>query len=364
MAGKGRETQSHPFAVRLLTQVSLVRNLPDVPFPGRLSDKAHRSVGDRLAERVIEVLGAEDVTDDETLAVTAEAMYGLLPASERKAGYHLLQIGGAPEGVALWCEVMCSNHLTFSACGTWRSSTAAHEALQAVVKRVEQQIAFAYDETLGYLSAQLTLVGTGLRIRSWMHLAGITHFNYLNELTNAADSASVLVEMDEGCEPPPGCLYILFNKTSLDASAEELVARFDRFLGQVEKQERQARERLAADETFLLLDRLVRVQAVLGNALLMNEAEALDALSDLRLGADVGALEKVATGPERDDWFEELRDGPFVTRFVPKLEDRVTLPEQVAEVPQWRLDAYRAAFLKIFAEFDISKTFLKRRMPR
>ncbi len=360
---KGPTSVSRLRTTRLLTQLSLVRNLSGMPFPARMSDKMLHAMGDRLAERIIEVAGAEDVTDDTELALIGETLYGILPASERKPGYHLLRLPQSTERLAFWCEVMCSNHLTFSVSGHYLDSEEPHQMLAELVRDVEKKIPFAYDENLGYVTAQLSLIGAGLRIRSWLHLAGLTHFNYLQELVNAAEAAGILVEMEEGNAPPPGCIFILFNQHTLGRSARDIVSGFDRFLVQVVKQESLARERLALDETYLLLDRLVRAQAILGASLMMCEAETLDVLSDLRLGADVGALTKCKMNPLAEDWFEMMHDEVFCVRFSTLLEDRLLLPAQVMDSPQWRLDAYRATALRLFAEYDISKKFLKRALP-
>ncbi len=364
MASKSKLPRKDLQKVRLRTQLSLVRNVPGIPFPLKMPEKLLRDWGERLTARLIECIpGAEDITDDVELALTGEVLYGILPANERSAGYHLLRLPSTDPEIDCWCEVMCTNHLTFSATGRFIDSQEPLAMLEFMVRNLERKMPFVYDEKLGYLSAQLTLVGTGLRIRSWLHLAGLTHFNYLHELANAAEAAGLLVEMDEHGTPPPGCLFILFNRHTLGHTAEDIVHRFDHFLTQVVKQECIARKRLAFDEPYLLLDRLIRAQALFANALMMGEDETQDLLSDLRLGADVGAITKCKTQPLACDWFEMMCDSVFCHRFLDLLEGRIQVPPAIVRTPQWRLEAYRAEALRLFSKFDISETFLRKALP-
>ncbi len=350
--------------VRLRTQLSIVRNVPNMAFPGQISEKMRAGFGEKLASKIIDlVAGAEDVTDDAELALMGETIYGILPLSERKTGYHLLRIPSPVSSWECWCEVMCTNHLTFSICGRFVDTEKPYEHLAAFLRKLEEKMPFAYDETLGYLAAQMTLVGTGMRLRSWVHLGALVHFNYVHELNNAAEAAGILVETEEHEPPPPGSIYILFNRHTLGCSPEDTIRRFDHFMGQVVKQEMLARERLALDEPYLLLDRLIRAKTIFANTLMLCEGEMLDLLSDLRIGADVGAVKRLKVDPFADAWFETLRDSVFCVRMLDFIEDQVQLPPSVMESPQWRLEACRAEAARLFSKFDISKKYILRAIP-
>ena len=183
-SSKASEENLPLFCVK--TQISFVRNVSGAPFPLRMAPQAAKALGKQLAAWVAKfVARAEDLTEDALLADAGEVVYGLTPRKERGPGYRLLRLTSS-DGLVVWCELMSANHLTFSVCGDFLDFGARTEALRHFVDALAEPVGFAYDERLGYLTAQTSLVGTGLRIRSWMHLGGLAHFGYLRELCNAS----------------------------------------------------------------------------------------------------------------------------------------------------------------------------------
>ncbi len=356
-----RNTKTFLRATYLRSQLSLVRNIHGEPFSSKLKPRAAKALGKRLTETVIEVLNAEDVTDDQVLMEMGDTLYGLLPKQERSAGYHLLRIPVKTGTLKadIWCEVMCYNHLTFSICGAYFDFKRALRVLQKVVDQLEDHLPYAYHERLGYLSAQLTLTGSGLRVRSWMHLGGLAHFNYLRELANAGLHYGVLIEHTQTEILPPGNLFILFNRYSMRWTAEETVMRYQAFLEEVIRQEAQALMRFFYDEPYLMLDALIRVQTTFKSALLVSEQEALDLLSDLRIGVVSGAAQ-AEFNVLASDWFD-LFKGPL---FYPILGHRLSLsqvlPPHIQCFAEWRDGALRANALRSFADFTISDELIRR----
>ncbi len=342
------------------TQISLVRNVSGAPFPMRMAPSAAKALAEQLTAWLARfVARSEDLTQDDALADAGEALHGLSPRKERGPGYRLLRLTSA-EGLEVWCELMSANHLTFSVCGDFLDFGARTEALRRFVDALAEPVGFAYDARLGYLTAQTSLVGTGLRIRSWMHLGGLAHFGYLRELCNAAEARGSYVELEHPDNPPPGCLIILFNRFSLGARAEAIAERHRAFLLRVSEQETEARWRLVRDEPFVFLDVLSRAKALLKCATMVSENEALDLLSDIRMGLTTGAATARRVDPLAPGWFDDARDGVFFARHGRALRRECPLPHDVDTFTPWRDDALRAAWMRPLASFSLSKELVER----
>lgn len=352
------ETTLWSFCVK--TQLSFVRNVTGAPFPLRMSPRAAKALAEKLREALTRLVGeVEDCTDDEVLADAGEVLYGLSPRRERGPGYRLLRLV-SHEKLIVWCELMSANHLTFSVCEGVLDFGARTEALRRFVDGLAGPLGFAYDARLGYLTAQTSLVGTGFRIRSWMHLGGLSHFGCLRELCNAAEAKGTYVELESPDNPPPGCLIILFNRFSLGARAEEIAKRHQAFLMRVAEQEALARERLVRDEPFIFLDMINRAKVTLLNAMMISENEALDLISDLFMARTAGVV--TARGFDRLEGggFDVVRDGCFYPMRGRALRRRVPLPHDVETFAPWRDDALRAAWLRPVARFSVSKDLVER----
>ncbi len=353
-------------ATYLRSQLSLVRNVQGANFSSHLKPKTAKALGERLTERIIDILHADDLTDDQALEEIGETRYGLLPKQSRGPGYHLLHIPIKTGSLRadVWCEVMCFNHLTFSITGSYFDFKKALRVLQAVVDRMGKPLNYVYHERYGYVSAQLTLMGTGLRIRSWMHLGALAHYNYQHELSNAAALRGVYIEMPSQEIPPPGNRFIFFNRFSMGATAETIVTQYQTFLQEVIHQEGLALMRFYHDEPYLFLDMLIRAQTTLKNALLISEQEALDLISDIRLGITAGAITpKLGVSVENffdAFWFDAFHSEAFYSLLGHHLERENALPHDIHDVPEWRDSALRADALQSLIDFKISRTLMKK----
>ena len=347
------------------TQISLVRNVRGAVFPGRMAERPAKSLGRHLAEavrRAAEALAmrSEDVTDDDDLAAMGEAYHGLTPREDRPPGYRLLRLAEAQGDWLVWCEVMSANHLTFSVTGTFLDFVQEAERLRGLVDGLDGALGYASDPELGYLTAQPSLLGTGFRIRSWVHVGGLAHFGYLRELCNAAEAKGALVELERTDVTPPGSLVIIFNRFSLGFTVGEIAARFRAFLVRVSEQETETRWRLLRDEPFVFLDLLTRAKVTLKAALLMDEQEALDLLSDVRLGLTTGAIAARKVDPLTPRWFDDAREGVFYRAHGRALRRKHALPHDIDTYPPRREEALRAEWLRPLANFSFSRELIER----
>lgn len=343
----------------ILTQVCFVRNLAGEKYPCMMTDEERVRLGERITATLREKCHFEDITHDPELKGIVSCYLHLLPEEDRESGYHLLRLGDD-----IFCEVMATNHLTFTVRTTEANLLPVAKDAATVVAAVGQHLPYAFHERFGFLTAQLPLLGTGFRVRSILHLAGLSHFNYLRELRNAAEITGTLVELDSP-DPPPGHQIIIFNRFTLGRSVEEILTAYSETLNDVITHELAARQRLLRDEPFVLFDVLSRCSAIVNAAQLLSENEALDVLSDIRLAASLGILKPgIGKQPFQPIWFLRPTNGFINTMIEQTPEILAILPSQVAEFTPWRLDAVRADLVRKFCNFDVKDSFLKRALTQ
>lgn len=359
MKSKRPRTQTQFRQVCLFTQICFVRNIAGEKFPNSLSPEERIRLGDHIVSVLCSQFQFKDITHGSEYEGIVGSYLHLLPEEDRDAGYHLLEL--CPD---FYCEVMATNHLTFTIRTDDIDLLKVAADAELVIGLIGKELPFAFHEKYGFLTAQLPLLGTGFRVRSMLHLPGLSHFNQLRELCNAAEFNGVLVELDSP-EPPPGHQIILFNRFALGRSIEQILMDYASTLFDVIAQEQRARQRLLRDEPYVLLDILSRCHAIVHATQLLSENEALDALSDIRLAAGLGILKPGLTKQIAHRlWFVRPTVGYLTMLLKEHPEALQTLPPHVAEFSPWRLDAIRATLIRKHCNFKLKKSFIERALEQ
>lgn len=165
----------------------------------------------------------------------------------------------------------------------------AYEALNALDSELEGKLEYAFDPTLGYLTTCPTNLGTGLRASAMLHLPGLVLSDQIGPVLQAVNKIGLAVRglYGEGTESL-GNLYQISNQSTLGEAEEAIIERLDRVISQVDSHEQNAREKLMEDDPGMVADKIGRAYGILRNAHMIESKEALNLLSLLRLGGDLG----------------------------------------------------------------------------
>ncbi|GEA14633.1 protein-arginine kinase [Moorella sp. E308F] len=166
----------------------------------------------------------------------------------------------------------------------WRLADAADDAL-------ENELDFAFDQERGYLTACPTNVGTGLRASTMLHLPALVLTKQAGQVLTALTKVGVTVRglYGEGTEAQ-GNIFQVSNQITLGRSEEEIINNLSAVTVRLADQEREARELLRKQNRWQLEDRVGRAYGVLTNARVLSSQEALQLLSDVRLGVEMKIL--------------------------------------------------------------------------
>ena len=204
----------------------------------------------------------------------------------------------------------------------------------------------AYDEKLGYLTACPTNVGTGMRASAMLHLPGLVLSDLINQIIQAVNKIGLAVRglYGEGTEAM-GNLFQISNQTTLGEKEEEIIARLTKVIETIIEKEHDARQVLIQKKPDTLWDQIGRAYGVLTYAHAMTSKEALNLLSVMKLGVDLGA-------------FPEDRRLPIDELFIE------TQPAHLQKTSQQKLNAEERDFLRAQIIRDRLKLFPKPDMDK
>jgi len=182
-----------------------------------------------------------------------------------------------------------------------------------IVSRIDDQIDgildYAFDEKLGYLTSCPTNVGTGLRASVLIHLPGLTLTGYMDRIYQAANQIGMAIRgtFGEGSEIY-GSMYQISNHITLGRSEIEIIGTLNQVTKEILRKEKDACETLLSGSRQVMEDKVFRALGVLQNARIITLREAVDMLSDVRLGVYLGIISDISED-RFDNLLIDIQDG-------------------------------------------------------
>jgi protein arginine kinase len=128
-----------------------------------------------------------------------------------------------------------------------------------------------------------------MRASAMIHLPALVLSDQINQIIQAVNKIGLAVRglYGEGTEAM-GNLFQISNQTTLGEKEDDIIARLNKVIEQIIEHEQNARKTLLQKKPGTLLDNIGRGYGVLCHAYSMSSKEALNLLSFLKLGVDLG----------------------------------------------------------------------------
>ena len=281
----------------LSARVRIARNIKGYPFPGLASDDTSGEVRDRVSEAIkLEKMTAEyswqHLENISTLEKEACLDRHLIsPFLAREAKMAALALS---RDEALGVLVNEEDHLRIQAILPGLQLEEALRSAAQLDDLLEEALGFAFDEKLGYLTACPTNLGTGLRASVMLHLPALVSTGQIRRYLGALPRIGFTIRglYGEGSEIA-GNLLQVSNQITLGQSEEEGVANLHCIVNRIIEQEQKARQKLLDRKRDAIADSAYRALGLLRYARVMSSTEAMELLSDLRLGCEMGLVREV-----------------------------------------------------------------------
>lgn len=153
---------------------------------------------------------------------------------------------------------------------------------------IEERIKYAFEEQLGYLTTCPTNLGTGVRVSVMLHLPALSLTGHMQGVLKAASQIGLTVRgiYGEGTDFL-GHLYQVSNQVTLGITEQEIISNIFDVTVQIIQNERSARDKLLLSKRIELEDKIYRSYGILKNARIMSRSEAMQLISDIKLGINL-----------------------------------------------------------------------------
>lgn len=281
------------------SRIRLARNLDEYPFPVALTTEKSREVIKRVSDTIL--AGNTILKDDFKLTQMNEISNGdkqvliekhlispSLVETSNKSGVMI----NSDESVSIMINE--EDHIRIQCLFPGFQLKETWDLANKIDDIIEEEVKYAFDENVGYLTSCPTNVGTGIRASVIIHLPALTMIDYMNRILQAVNQIGFTVRglYGEGSESE-GNMFQISNQVTLGRTEQEIIQTLIEVTKQITNKENDARATLVANNKMKLEDRICRSYGILTNARIMNSKEALKLISDVRLGIDLGIIKDI-----------------------------------------------------------------------
>ena len=331
------------------SRVRLARNLEERAFPGWAKKAERTQILEYVKPRVEELPEMQDSFSEQLQDLSALEKQVLVERHLISREHAAKSVGSAVvmnRKQTLSIMINEEDHLRMQSIRSGLQLKSAYKLVDKIDSALESKLEFAFDTRLGYLTACPTNVGTGMRASAMLHLPGLVLSEMINQVIQAVNKIGLAVRglYGEGTEAM-GNLFQISNQTTLGEKEDEIITRLSKVIETIIEKEHDARQMLIQKKSNTLWDQIGRAYGVLTFAHAMSSKEALNLLSIIKLGVDLGAFPEDRRLPI-DELFIETQPAHLQKSSQQKLtaEERDHLRAQIIRER-----------LRVFPKPDISK---------
>ena len=281
------------------TRVRLARNLKQYPFPARASASQREAVerqvkdallsGNSILSKEFRFIPLENTTQEEAVSLVERHIVSPEFIADRRGKAVLIS---ADESISIMVNE--EDHLRIQVLREGFSLKEAAETADRIDTLLSENLDFAFDPELGYLTQCPTNLGTGLRASVMLHLPGLTESGAMPRIASNLSKLGLTIRgtYGEGSKSI-AALYQLSNQITLGLSENEAIENLRSITVQLMEEERKARAQIS--EEIAWQDKIDRAAGVLKSARVLSSSEFMELLSYIRLGLSTGVLQGVTT---------------------------------------------------------------------
>jgi protein arginine kinase len=278
----------------LSSKVQLARNLKLVPFPNKLDCMKARENAELIYEVLKDTTYAEDMTlyklwendkkDYEDCMEKYLINRNLLDNSE-KGAFILNQ----DETISIMINE--GEHIKIQCITAGLNLEEAFNNANIIDDNIESKLEYAFNENLGYLMESPKNIGTGLETSIDIHLPALTMNNEIDKISKTLDRLGMRIKSLYNYDSKQcGNIYRISNKSSLGIKEHEIIGTLKGIVLNIISEEKKAKEVLLSKNKYEVENKVYRAYAILQSAVLLNEKETIELLSDIRLGVELNLL--------------------------------------------------------------------------
>ncbi len=277
--------------VVLSSRVRLARNIEKIPFGKKMTAENRNQVIEMCKSALsdLKFIDLENMDKIERLALSeCHLISPEIASSDDKCGI----LTNEPCDL---CIMLCEeDHIRIQAMCEGFDLNKCIKTANSIDDRLDAALPIAFDGRFGYLTCCPTNTGTGLRASVMVHLPALTENGSIEALVRNLSKLGFTVRgiYGEGSQAL-GNIYQISNQVTMGISEAETIERLNQAVGEIIQKERLAGQQIFSSGRYRLEDRIMRARGLLENSRIMTSNEAMNLLSDVRWGINLGIIKDI-----------------------------------------------------------------------
>lgn len=279
--------------IAVSTRIRLARNLSGLPFPARMSSEQRRELNLKVKNAVLQSntpfaksLKYIDMADVPQTEIAAMVERHIISPEFAEENADRAIIISADESISIMIGE--EDHVRIQVILGGLQLEKAYDTAEQLDSLLYNELHFAFDRSLGFLTECPTNLGTGLRASVMLHLP-VTESN--GEISSIAETVgkigfTVRGMYGEGTKASAS-MYQVSNQITLGISEKNAIDNLKIITAQLIDKERKARNGL---NKIKLEDMCFRALGTLQNSRILSSKEMMDLLSRIKLGISMGII--------------------------------------------------------------------------
>ncbi len=275
----------------LSSRVRLARNIEGIPFGTKIS-KAQETEVINLCKNALSDMKYIDfsiLTKAERQSLT-ECHLSSLEMIENNHQCGLLTNNDCTMSIMINEE----DHIRIQAMAPGLDLDSCLKSANQLDDKLEQTVNYGFHKDFGYLTCCPTNVGTGMRASVMVHLPALSESGRMESIIRSISKLGLTVRglYGEGSRAY-GNIYQISNQVTLGASEEEIIEKLNQITMDIIEKERSLGQNLYKQDKFRLEDKIMRSYGILTNARILSSGEAINLISDVRWGINLGIIKNI-----------------------------------------------------------------------
>ena len=279
--------------IAVSTRIRLARNLSGLPFPARMTPEQRRELNLKVKNAVLQSntpfaksLKYIDMADVPQTEIAAMVERHIISPEFAEENADRAIIISADESISIMIGE--EDHVRIQVILGGLQLDKAYDTAEQLDSLLYNEMHFAFDRSLGFLTECPTNLGTGLRASVMLHLP-VTESN--GEISSIAETVgkigfTVRGMYGEGTKASAS-MYQVSNQITLGISEKNAIDNLKIITAQLIDKERKARNGL---NKIKLEDMCFRALGTLQNSRILSSKEMMDLLSRIKLGISMGII--------------------------------------------------------------------------
>ena len=283
------------------TRIRFARNLADFPFPNNFKgDDANRikrlvfdSFSKNSENEVYQTVSLADVNDLGGKMLNERGLISSKSITNPYVGL-VMRISGTRPNSGLVCTINEVDHVRISSFVAGLDVENAYSMCKEVDEILQNSLQFAASYDFGYLTTAVKDLGSGMKISARVHLPSVVFLGRHNSLFSEIKKQGFSISASFGStilgNTSVGDYYQICNLTSQAGSELEQMAAFVACIKNIIKQEQCFRKECLDQRSTEVHNRILRSYYISKTSLLITFREAIQLISDIKWGLNIGIL--------------------------------------------------------------------------